>query len=130
MKNKVDEIRHKKNKERYDWLKEHNICTKCGQANAIKNQTLCIDCAVKARERTYKWYANLDDNTRKKYREKYRKERYYKLKEQGICTRCGKRKIVNSETLCDWCLKKQSLRNHKRYLRNVYETRNINNIRV
>lgn len=58
------------------------------------------------------------------------KERYYWLKEHGICVRCGKRKIINSETLCDWCLKKESLRNHKRYLLNIYATKNINKIRI
>ena len=117
-------------KERYYFLKQHGMCTKCGQADAIKNQTLCINCAAKASEKTYKWYANLEENERKEYRRKYRKNRYSKLKNQGICVRCGKKKIINSKTLCDWCRKKESLRNHKRYLLNIYRTKNINDIRI
>ena len=38
-------------RENYKYYKEHNICVSCGQENAEKNHTLCLNCMMKARER-------------------------------------------------------------------------------
>ncbi len=48
----------------------------------------------------------------------YQKEKRNKLKLQGICTRCGKKKVVRGikgdmTTYCKECLEKHILRNKK-----------------
>ncbi len=30
--------------ERYNWRKEHNICTRCGLRSSIENKTKCKEC--------------------------------------------------------------------------------------
>ena len=37
--------------ESYKYYKEHHICVSCGQENAEKNHTQCLNCMMKARER-------------------------------------------------------------------------------
>lgn len=38
-----------------------------------------------------------------KYHQKYNRDRYYRLKEQGICVLCGKEKAVEGRTKCKSC---------------------------
>ena len=45
----------------------------------------------------------------KQYQKQYRKERYFRLKELGICTRCGKEQARPGKTVCLSC----SFRYHK-----------------
>lgn len=113
----------------YEWYKKHNICVKCGQEDAVRNHVLCFRCMIKNREVTKK-YA---DKHRIEVREKNRvsnKNRYYKLKELGICTLCGKRKTKSNKVYCEHCASRRNARNRKKYLLNIYTIKNMSEIRV
>ena len=61
----------------------------------------------------------------------YKMNRYYRLKEQHICTQCGKRKSRENRTLCEWCARRKSLQEHSRYVLNAYENKeSLSYIRV
>ena len=77
----------------YNYYKQHHICVKCGQEDAERNHTLCLNCLIKAREYSLVYYYKHIEEQREKGRIK-NKIRYKKLKNQGICTACGKRQEI------------------------------------
>ena len=72
-------------KQRYEFYKKHHICTRCGQADAIRGHTLCWDCNEKAAKSNKK----CNDAHRKENAERLRNLRAYR-KENGLCSWCGK----------------------------------------
>lgn len=90
-----------KRAEEYHFYKNLKICVRCHKNSAEPGKALCIECADKDNERCR--------TSRHKNREKYnRKElnKYYRLKEQGICTYCKHEKAVAGKTKCAKCLAK------------------------
>lgn len=113
----------------YEYYKSHNICVRCGQEDAEKNHTMCLECMMKSREYSLKY----NKKHRKERREKDRiraKKRYYNLKEQGICICCGRRKTHNNKVMCNQCSKRLNYRKRQAYLLNVYATKNMCVIRI
>lgn len=113
----------------YEYYKKHHICVNCGQEDAERNSTLCFRCRIKNRERAIDYYKRHKEDIKEKKRIK-NKERYNYLKENGICTSCGKRKTKNNKICCEHCAAKINERNRKKYLLYVYSIRNIADIRV
>lgn len=102
-------------KERYIWLKEHHICVNCGNEDADYKSTLCFKCKEKIYKRNNDYYLKnkqkIDDRKRE-----YRRKQYHIRKENGICTKCGKRKVCRkSTTLCIDCYIRQKRRKDKRW---------------
>jgi len=97
--NKIE--KNKKSMETYYWLKEHGICVSCHQEDAEPNRTLCFECGEKRKKRYIEYYKENNEDRKEKIR-KNSKIRYWKLKEKGICTCCGKRKISRNSTI--YCL--------------------------
>lgn len=65
------EKRRKANRDRYYWLKEHHVCTKCGSAAAQKDRTLCRACAEKLNAKYYNdpaYRARLNERSRERVR--------------------------------------------------------------
>lgn len=90
-----------KRKEEYHFYKRLGICTRCRKNLAEPGKVLCIECADADNERCrLKRLENLE-NRRKKDLEKYEK-----LKADGICTYCKKRKAQNGKYKCSLCLAK------------------------
>ena len=88
-------------RERYHWLKEHGICTKCGQTWAEAGHVTCKSCYMKQRA----WAKRTDpDRSKQRARERARRE---KLRADGLCLWCGKEKAVPEHTLCPNCRSKQ-----------------------
>lgn len=87
-------------KETYEWLKEHHLCTKCKKQDAytLIGRILCYECSCK----------NID-RVKKRYRDKKvhilikEKERNEHLKQHGICIRCRKRPARKGHTRCSVC---------------------------
>ncbi len=113
----------------YNYYKQHHICVKCGQEDAERNHTLCLNCLIKAREYSLVYYYKHIEEQREKGRIK-NKIRYEKLKNQGICTACGKRQTKNNKVHCEYCSAKENERKRNKYLLYVYETKNLAEIRV
>ena len=97
-------------KEEYDFFKELHICVRCKNERAEPNKVTCLECS----ERDKKY----DKKKREKKLEEYRKkdkDKYQKLKDNGICTYCKREKAMQGKYKCEKCLNKlKNRRNSKR----------------
>ena len=89
------------NKADYDFYKSIGICVRCHKRVAEPNKVMCFKCAdmerIKGKEK------------RKRNHESEKKrdlDKYYRLKEQGVCTYCKHEKAVPGKTKCKKCLAK------------------------
>lgn len=101
------DMKRQYNKETYEWLKEHHLCTKCKKQDAytINGKVLCYECSLKRNKQLKKY--NLEHKEKARIN---RKEKYEYYKQFGICTSCHRRTTSEGRTLCDICLSKN--RNH------------------
>lgn len=89
------------NKHDYDFYKSIGICVRCHKNVAEPNRVMCLECSDKESERDRaKRSRNLDVVKRRDL------DKYYRLKEQGICTYCKREKSVPGKTKCKKCLAK------------------------
>lgn len=98
--NNVFEERH--------WYQRHGICPRCRKNDLFGDEKVCPECSAKgyvntmrSRERLGKKHYN------NKHNEWARKEHQRRI-EQGICTRCGKRKADNGYKTCGICREKDN----------------------
>ena len=77
-----------KDRERYYWRKEHNICVSCGKNQAMENHTQCSECAEKGKKRS--------------------KENYNWFKQHGLYAACGKNPAERNRVYCYECNMKLS----------------------
>lgn len=100
--------RSKRNRE---FCKSISICPYCGKNKLYGEEKRCLECYAKWKP-TWK---NLSEETKIKYEKtnsKNKKIRYDKRSENGICTRCGKRKAEFGKKKCRLCLDRDAL-NHR-----------------
>lgn len=100
--------------ENYDWHKQHKICVNCGNDNACVNSIYCPECGEKKREQNKK-YASEHREENKKRCSEYNKKIYAERKEKGLCTKCGKHKVIHGHALCLSCKVKKDRRKDPRY---------------
>lgn len=96
-----------KNKEEYDFFKELKICIRCKKEMSEPNKIMCWECQDKERE--YDKSKRLKNLEQAKQKDK---EKYKRLKVQGICTYCKHEKVNTNTTKCSKCLSK--IRNKRR----------------
>ena len=113
----------------YEFYKNHNICVRCGHEDAEKGHTLCLECMMNDRERGKLYYQKHKEEKKEKSRINS-KARYYKLKENGLCTSCGKRKAKENKVFCEFCSSWKNAIKREKYLLNAYATRNMAEIRI
>lgn len=92
--------------------KELGICVVCGKRETEPNRVSCFECLE--RDRRYmamKRKKGLCDNN--KINQAHR-NLYAKRKEEGICTKCGKRKATNGILCLDCYVKSRRNRNEKK----------------
>lgn len=107
----IKEYKRNYNKQRAEYLAEHNFCRWCGKQKALEGKALCWDCMNKSCEYGYKRYHSMTEEERKAQRQKnneYRRVRYQIRKEKGLCTQCGKRKPMGGQALCITCRNKKN----------------------
>lgn len=87
----------------YDFYKRNKICVHCGQKDAAKGKTRCLNCLSVAAERQR---AKLNRETEEqkeerllKYKE-YSRKRREEFKEKGLCISCGNPLYKNSTVYC------------------------------
>lgn len=108
-------IKYERQYERYDYLKKIHICTNCGNEEAEPNNIYCYECREKIYKRNAKYYKKNKEELNTK-RKEYFKNLYHQRKEQGVCTKCGKRKVCkNSSILCIDCYIKHKKIKDKRW---------------
>lgn len=102
-------------KERYKWLKEHRICTRCGSEEAIINSTLCPGCSYKSWlcDRQYYEEHKQDINRKKVERWKQKAEEWKKL---GLCNTCGGKIERSDKKRCNKCISRDAERHRKKML--------------
>lgn len=99
-----DNARRVKNKrEMRHRLRNEGRCIECGKVDSytMNGRCYCFECNEKRNERRREQY--------KKNKEAFlgpTRERRAKLKEQGICPECGKRKAEKGKVRCSVCLAK------------------------
>ena len=96
--------------EEYHFYKGLGICVRCHKNKAEPNKVMCLECADKDSE----YYKNA---RHRNIEEKHKRDsdKYYALKEEGICTYCKREKAAAGKTKCTRCLAKiRNKRNAKK----------------
>ena len=109
--------------EYYYFLKEHNICTRCRKEKAVKGFTMCADCLYYSSEYQAERRASMSPESKEFFSKKSsdaHKRLYYKRKNAGLCTRCGKHKAVKGTTKCTECRA-----SYNRYMREFKHKRGV-----
>jgi hypothetical protein len=100
-----------------DYLKSLKICICCRNEDAEPNNALCFECGEKKRKANRQWLLNMSEDEKKLHKAKSRAKtmrRYYRLKLEGICTRCGKRKAQEGIIFCIDCRIKKNRQDRER----------------
>jgi hypothetical protein len=88
---------------------QNGICPVCRKEKLYGDEKTCIECL----EKIYESRKPMNDEEREKYNESQRKRKkmQYDFRSQnGICTRCGKRKAEKDRKKCRICLEKENRR--------------------
>ena len=94
------------------WRKDNHICINCGNKSAEDGYTMCLQCRIDRRE-VNKRYPDTDE-TKQKKRER-NAEQYAQRKNEGECTRCGRKLPENyDKTLCPYCRNRRNRRERER----------------
>ena len=105
----------KRSKETYDWYKEHGICAKCGQHDAVPGRVCCELCLVNEAIASAKYRANTpekDEDRRVKMRARHN-ERRQEHKDAGICVLCNKPATHGVYCIDHWVV--NARKNQERY---------------
>lgn len=116
-------------KENRNFYVENHLCTECGKVEVPGSEHICPECRAK-RENHRK---PLTQEQKIRYTKKFNEQRkllYQQRSEQGICTRCGKRKVMSGKKKCGICLEKDAeMRRMKRIEQpNIREYRKTNHL--
>lgn len=88
---------------------QQGLCWTCGKNPHIPNKKECEECRDKRRIRQKEDYIKGKHSKTKQAISKRRK----KLKESGLCTRCGKNQVATGRVDCEVCLEKQRKRSRE-----------------
>lgn len=102
----------KEGKLRYDWLKSHGICTKCGCRDAMLGFTLCDECSYKQVILKREYQANLSPEKQSAINQRHY-ERAKRFTDAGLC-KCGRERQDKQYKLCLEC-RLRARRYHKKY---------------
>lgn len=112
-KNCLEKVREYRRGNRIFYINNH-ICTECGKVKVFGTDRICPECRVKRD----KYRKNMIDEQKARYKENLKKQQkslYQQRKEQGICTRCGKRKVEKGKAKCRICLEKDAEMHRKQH---------------
>lgn len=99
-------VKHRERKRRdREFYRENKLCAECGKYYVYGSEVYCEEC--KAKRYVYSTSHIRTDEEKKKFREQ-QNSLYRELSENGICTRCGKRKAAPDRKKCKLCLRKDS----------------------
>lgn len=101
------EKQRKQTAEKRAALRKMGICTECGSRRVYGDEKICPECAAR------KYASNLKCNRDPDKESQYHKDRRKKLKEMGICVKCGKRKAESGKTRCGICNATERIRKRR-----------------
>lgn len=93
---------NEENRKRYWYYKEHGICTKCGQRDAMYGFSLCEECSYKMIMQKQEYQKNLTKERRDRINQLSR-ERKARFREKGLCSACGRKVNDTRYKLCLEC---------------------------
>ena len=122
---KCNEMHNEYAKTNREFFRKHHLCTQCGKEKVPETQKICPECRIKIS----KYRKPLTDSQKENFR-KQQDLLYQKRKEQGICTRCGKRKAMADKAKCGICLAKDAETHRRRHMGrpNIKEYREENHL--
>lgn len=90
---------------RAEYLHSNERCERCGKQDAFTliGKPRCADCVERDKKRQQKYNKAHADEINKKM-----KNRYQRLKDEGICVACGKKKAREGRIHCKACAVKTS----------------------
>lgn len=96
----ADEQKEYRNKNR-QFFRENNLCVRCGKNKVFGDEKECPECLA--------YMAEVNKKSREKHggNSSYYQKDIARLKENGICRGCRKRKVVPGKTYCEICLEKK-----------------------
>ena len=105
----LDEQNEYRRKNR-EFFRKNNLCPACGKNKLFGDEKMCPECLA--------YMAEVNKKSREKHggNSAYYKRDIARLKENGICRGCRKRKVVTGKTYCAICLEKKRIRS-KEYRR-------------
>lgn len=90
------------------------ICPTCGRNPIRGKERTCFECLDKTRVQQ-KGYREKNKETLNAKKRVYGKKRTKNLREQGLCTKCGKRKVIDGHITCPICRQKATFYGRMRY---------------
>lgn len=84
----------------------NGVCPRCHKNSLVGSEKVCVECKAHATNlveaKRHSSQENIDNYNN--YMANYQRQMYAQRKEQGICTRCGKRKITDKRYYtCELC---------------------------
>ena len=96
---------NKYKREHRQWYLSHKICPRCGKNDLMGDETICPECRANNTNNLLSNRVRINYNESHK---KWAKDTYWKRKEAGICTRCGKRMATTGMATCGICRAKEN----------------------
>lgn len=81
----------------------HHLCTQCGKYAVPESEKICPECRAKNNNRRRMRSEKSKENFRTQ-----QKKLYDQRSKDGICVRCGKRKVAMGRKRCGICLQKDA----------------------
>lgn len=88
------------------------ICPQCGKTRLYEKEKLCSDCLEKSRLSNTRYRENNIELSRERDRARI-KARTVERKNQGLCTKCGRRKATFGYSTCPICRIKATEYSHR-----------------
>lgn len=85
------------------WYKENHICPRCHRPLTNEKTIMCKYCLAVDRDRPR------NGGNREQHAQR-NKERKNRLKQDGMCIECGKRKAESGRVMCKWCNERNNAR--------------------
>lgn len=99
---------NRENSDRRKWYQQSGICPRCCKNRLYGDEKVCLECsaytytiAMRSRERLGKEHCN-------KVHREWAKAEHQRRLDNGLCTRCGKRKADGGFKTCGICREKDS----------------------
>lgn len=103
------------------WYQEHKICPRCNKEKLYNDEKVCLICSANAYLTTMRCRKNVGKEHYNKIHSEWSRKEYDKRINQGVCTRCGKRKADKDYKTCALCRDK-----NRKYRRKNNKTINRN----
>ena len=93
------------NRESWAFFRQQGLCSICGKVKVYGDEVNCPECRAKRVAGT-KPKTEEQRLARNEWARNHKKIVYMERKNEGICTRCGRRKVAALRTKCPICLDK------------------------